>query len=51
MKAKAKIQKTRSNTTINIPSFWSKSLGLEKGQEVTLELKKDKIIVNINKEV
>lgn len=50
MKANAKIQKTKSNTTINIPSLWARSLNLEQGQEVELELKKDKIIIHIIKE-
>lgn len=45
MKKKAKVQKTKTNTTVNIPKDWADYLGLGKGQKVTLELKNEKIII------
>ena len=46
MKTTAKIQKTKSNTTVNIPRSWADFLGLGKGQKVELELKNGKILVS-----
>jgi len=51
MKFPVKIQQTKTNTTINIPKVVVKNLKLEKGQNVELEVKKNKIIVHIIKEV
>ena len=45
MEKKAKIQKTKTNTTINIPKDWADYLGYEKGVQVKLVLKDKKITI------
>ena len=47
MRFPVKIQQTKTNTTINIPTAIVKHLKLEKHQIVELEVKKNKIIVHI----
>ena len=47
MRFPVKIQKTKTNTTINIPSVIVKNLKLEKSQQVELEVKGNKIIIHI----
>lgn len=47
MRFPVKIQKTKTNTTINIPSVIVKNLDLKKSQQVELEVKGNKIIIHI----
>lgn len=48
---KIKLQRTKTNSTINLPKDWVELLGAEKGDEVlaTFDFKKKKIILEFKK--
>lgn len=48
---KIKLQKTKTNNTVNLPKDWLELLGAEKGEEIiaTFDLKKRKIILEFKK--
>lgn len=51
MKRTVKVQKTRSNTFINLPVAMAEIMGFEKGTKVDIEMKGKKVIITLAKEV
>lgn len=50
MKRTVKVQKTRSNTFINLPVVMAELMGFEKGTKVDIEMKGKKIVMTLSKE-